>query len=356
MRIFWRLIVFLALMPIQSYTQNMERAKANIIASHEVLINVPIDMVWKALAIDYGDIGKWASGVNHVIESSGQGITATRSCEINAAGFNDTKEKVITFEPDQHYFEYELYEGLPKFVDYSINKDKLIKKGEQTLWISTNEMYVKGIMGASMKGFMTKKLNDVLKGKADEFKHYIEKRKPHPNKLRAKAKLENKELFVVEQLIEAPISEVWKVLVDDFAKVSDSSQLSPRSEFADGHQEVKVGARRIMYKSKNLKKYFKDEITLIDDENHNFSIEVIEAKGYPNTFTTLDFDASVFSPNQTQLAITFTYKTKPKFLQKLIKRSLEKDLKNYLYAIDYHVKTKEIVNDENWEVIKKQYQ
>jgi len=99
----------------------MEKKSPNITASYEVIIDAPIDSVWKALAVDFDDIGNWASGVNHVVDSKGEGLHAERSCEINAKGFNDTKERITRFEPQNYYFEYDLYEGLPGFVKYSIN-------------------------------------------------------------------------------------------------------------------------------------------------------------------------------------------------------------------------------------------
>ena len=333
----------------------MDRQQPNITATYQTTINAPIETVWRALAEDYGGIGKWASGVNHVIESSGKGLHAERSCDISAKGFNDTKERIITFQPEKYYFEYDLYEGLPGFVKYSINKYQLKPNGKKTILLATNDMRVGGIMGLTMKGVMRKSLNNVLSAMAEELKYYIETGRQHPNKVMAMAKTEGKAAFVVEHEINTSIDKVWKVLVDDFPDVANSSQLSPKSEFMEGHNEVEVGAQRIMYKTKNLKKYFIDEIILIDEEKYNFAIDVIEAKGYPNTFTRLEFGATPISDNATKLRIVFTYKTKPKFLQGMIKKSLKKDIQNYIYAIDHHVETGEVITQENWKSIRKNY-
>ena len=206
----------------------MNRKKANVTATYQILIDAPIDTVWEALAVDYGGIGKWASGVNHVVESSGEGITAQRACEISAAGFNDTREKIIKFEPENYYFEFELYEGLPGFVKYSINKDKLEEKDGKTLWTSHNEMRVGGFMGLTMKGLMRSKLKDVLEAKGQELKHFIETGRPHPNKRAAMAKIEKKKLFVLEQEIDASVDQIWKVVADDFEKsLQQSSGIPP---------------------------------------------------------------------------------------------------------------------------------
>lgn len=337
------------------FAQKEDLKVPNITATYEIEIAAPIDSVWQALAIDYGGIGKWASGVNHVIESAGSGLTARRSCEISAAGFNDTKEQIIRFDPENYYYEFELYEGLPGFVDYSVNKDKLVAQGDKTRWISTNDMRVSGLPGLMMKGFMQKKLMEVLAAKARELKHFVETGKPHPDKRIAMAKLEDKELFVVEHTIDAPVTAVWKVLVDDFAQVADSSPLSPKSEFVTGYSKVEVGAQRYMYKSANLKKYFRDEIKEIDDKNYDFVIEVVEAKGYPNTFTELEFDLTSVAANQTHLAIIFSYQTKPKFLQKRIKKTIKRDIQDYIFALDHHIETGEKITNKNWNSIRQNY-
>ena len=245
-------------------SQEMQRKKPNIKASYEILIDAPIDSVWQALAVDYAGIGKWASGVNHVVESSGYGITAKRYCEISAAGFNDTKERVLKFEPENYYFEYELYEGLPGFVRYSINKDRLVEKDGKTLWISKNEMRVGGFMGLTMKWMMRGSLKTVLKNKGEELKHFIEIGKPHPRKVKIIQKKEKKDAkmrkkvvsFVVEREINASADQVWKVIGEDFAHVADSNPICPESSFVDGFTKPELGAKRIMSMSENKKKYF----------------------------------------------------------------------------------------------------
>ena len=172
--------------------QGMNRAEPNIKASYQIEIDAPVEAVWQALAVDYGGIGKWASGVNHVIESSGEGLTAKRFCSINASGFNDTKERVLAFEPENYYFEYELYEGLPGFVRYSINKDRLEAVDGKTLWTSENDMRVGGFIGLTMKWLMRRQLEKVLESKAEELKHFVETGTPHPRKVEASRAYEKK--------------------------------------------------------------------------------------------------------------------------------------------------------------------
>lgn len=169
------------------------RKPPNISVSYQIEIDAPIEAVWEALAVDYGGIGAWASGVDHVVESSGEGLTAKRFCAISASGFNDTRERVVRFEPERHYFEYELYEGLPGFVRYSINKDGLEAVGDKTIWTSENDMRVGGFIGVTMKWLMKRQLKRVLRRKAEELKHFVETGTPHPRKVAAMARYEKKQ-------------------------------------------------------------------------------------------------------------------------------------------------------------------
>ncbi|MDW3195505.1 MAG: SRPBCC family protein [Cytophagales bacterium] len=348
----------------ESQARQMEREAPNITAKYEVLIDAPIEAVWQALALDYGGIGKWASGVNHVVEFSGEGITAKRSCEINAAGFNDTREKIIRFEPEDYYFEYDLYGGLPGMVAYSINKDQLIAEDGKTHWISENEMLVKGILGKTMKGFMRKKLEDVLSDKGQELKHYIETGKPHPNKLKAIREKEEKDLkmrkkmvsFEVIQEIQAPVSRVWRVVAEDFGNVHLSNPIATHSAYLDGYDRPVVGAKRIMYMSENRKKYFVDRLAKLDPEKH-LTIEIAEKKGFPirPAYTWVNMDLEALASGATELTIRFNYLTKPGFLKGLAKSGLKKNFKEYAWAIDHHVMTGEAISSDNWKDIRKKY-
>ncbi|MEW7292408.1 SRPBCC family protein [Aquimarina sp. 2304DJ70-9] len=347
--------------------QDMDRKKSNIQATYKIEINAPIDKVWEVLAVDYAGIGKWASGVNHVVESSGEGITAKRFCSISASGFNDTRERVIKFEPENHYFEYELYEGLPGFVKYSINKDKLVAKGNKTIWISTNDMRVGGFMGLTMKWMMRKQLTKVLENKAQELKYFVETGKPHSRKvniMKNKAikdtKMREKVMsVVVERDIDAPIDRVWEVYGKGFADISKSHPDCPHSEWSPGHDTAQEGAMRVMYMTDSRKKkYFVDKIAKYNPEKYHITIEIVDKKGYANMnkeYTWVNMDAEEITEKKTRLKIRFNYLTKPKFFKGLAKGPLRKAFERYAYGIDYYAKTGEPVTKKKWKEIKHLY-
>lgn len=350
-----------------SNAQEMERKKPNIQATYEIVINAPIDKVWQALAVDYGGIGKWASGVNHVVEFSGEGITAKRFCSISASGFNDTRERIIRFEPENFYFEYELYEGLPGFVKYSINKDQLVAEGNKTRWISSNDMRVGGFFGLTMKWMMRGQLKKVLQQKAEELKHFIETGKPHPRKLEIIAKKAAKDkkmrskvvsIEVVQQINATPES-VWQAIGPEFDAIADKHPDCPFSEWAPGYDKAEVGAMRIMYMSDSReKKYFVDQIAEYDPENYRMTIEIVDKKGFGTLnkdYTWVNMNVIPLGENSSELHIQFNYLTKPRFLRALAKGSLRRAFTRYARGIAHYVTTGQTVDGTNWKTIEQQY-
>jgi len=348
-------------------SQNMERKKPNIEATYHIEIIAPIQEVWEALAVDYGGIGKWASGVNHVVESRGSGSTAKRFCSISAAGFNDTRERIITWEPENHYFEYELYEGLPGFVRYSINKDQLTAKGDKTIWTSHNVMRVGGIVGATMKWMMRGQLRKVLQEKGEELKHFIETGSPHPRKVKIMAEKASKDAkmrkkvvsFVVEQEVKASVARVWEVYGPGFADIYKSNPNCPFSEWSPGHYEAGEGAMRIMYMTKRKdKKYFVDKIAKYEPDNRHITIEIVDKKGFGNlnhNYTWVNIDSKALGDAKTLLKIRFTYLTKPRFLKGMAKGSLKRAFEDYAQGIAHYAQTGEPVSKANWNSIKRNY-
>ena len=179
-------------------SQNMEKQKAdNVSATYGIAIDAPIEKVWAVLAVDFGGIGKWASGVNHS-EGVGQGeglegaTCSERACKINAIGFSNAKERIIKFDAENHILAYTIYEGVPGFVKNFVNQWTLEQRGAGTLVTARSTMRATGLMGWMMKGFMRSSTEGVLRKMGEELKHYVEKGEPHPRKVEAIAKFEKK--------------------------------------------------------------------------------------------------------------------------------------------------------------------
>ncbi|GMN06463.1 hypothetical protein MTsPCn5_18520 [Croceitalea sp. MTPC5] len=174
----------------------MSKKKSNIRASTGININVPIEKIWQLLAVEFADIGKWASGVD-ASEGSGAPINGSscseRACKISATGFSDTKERIVIYDKGGYLLKYTLFHGLPGFVKDAYNTWQLFPKNDTTTLVKAHtEMRATGIMGAMMKGFMTRSTQKVLVAMCEELKHYAENGEPHPNKVKAIVKYNRK--------------------------------------------------------------------------------------------------------------------------------------------------------------------
>ncbi|WP_299215728.1 SRPBCC family protein [uncultured Aquimarina sp.] len=174
----------------------MHDKKPNVNASSGIIIKAPIEKIWQILAVEFGDIGNWASGVD-ASEGSGTPINGStcseRACKINATGFSDTKERITVYDKEGYILKYTLFHGLPGFVKDAYNTWQLLPKDESlTLVKATTEMRATGIMGAMMNGFMTRSTQKVLKAMCQELKYFVEHGEPHPTKRKAIEKYNRK--------------------------------------------------------------------------------------------------------------------------------------------------------------------
>ncbi|MEM8908414.1 MAG: SRPBCC family protein [Bacteroidota bacterium] len=178
----------------------MDKAvKPNIIASSSIVVAAPIEEVWKLLAEEFGEIGKWASGVDHsegMGESIGGSDCSERACTISATGFNDTKERILVYDEKKYLLQYELFHGLPGFVHDAVNSWSLKQEGTATEVSAHTTMYAKGVLGFVLRGFMTSSTRKALRYMCEELQHYLEKGKPHPRKTAAMAKYQRKQAKV----------------------------------------------------------------------------------------------------------------------------------------------------------------
>lgn len=174
----------------------MANKEPNIQASSSITIDASVEKIWEVLAVQFGDIGKWASGVD-ASEGSGEPIDGStcseRACKISATGFSDTKERITVYDKDSYMLRYTLFHGLPGFVKDAFNTWILEPQDDTvTLVKAHTQMRATGIMGALMGGFMRKSTKKVLIEMCEELKYYVENGSPHPDKLKAIEKYNRK--------------------------------------------------------------------------------------------------------------------------------------------------------------------
>ena len=170
---------------------------ANVSTEYALTIDAPVEAVWATLAEDFGGIGKWASGVN-ASEGAGEGLRgaphAERACKINAVGFSNARERILTYDETDHVLSYHVYEGVPGFVKNMVNTWTLTSDGNQTKLHVRTTMRAGGLMGWMMRGMMRGATQNVLQNMSEEVKHYVETGEPHPRKVKAQTKWNRKQV------------------------------------------------------------------------------------------------------------------------------------------------------------------
>ena len=161
-----------------------------------IYIEASRDSVWKVTALAFAENYKWDSGVDHS-EGSGTGINGApvgeRSCSIAIEGFSQLTEKFVAYELEEFWFSYVgESEDLPFFLLEGVNTWSHTDSGAGTTVSMEADMKLEGlmglIMGSQMEGFVRTRLQEAL----EELKHYIETGKPHPRKVAAIEKYQQK--------------------------------------------------------------------------------------------------------------------------------------------------------------------
>ena len=163
--------------------------------------------------------------------------------------------------------------------------------------------------------------------------------------------------FTVERIIAAPAQDIWAVVGDDFGAIANSHPRIISSEYVNGALKGGEGAERKCYLNEKGTKYVQEKVIGYDPSNFTFKAQIIQAGKLP-----LDPQSSYgiyrvepIDANTSKLVFTMGYRTKPAFMGALAKGRFKKNIKDYLIAVEHHVKTGEVVNKTNFKKIKKQY-
>lgn len=166
---------------------------SNMEFKREIIIDRPVAKVWDILGNQFGEVYKWASGINHS-ESFGepklkQAHCNNRACELPSGKI---KEVILKFDPYNFELEYEVIEGFPSFVDSGINNWKLTNLNGKTKVNMHLVIKTKGILGSIMGPIMKMQMNALTKSVLTDLKHYVETGKPSQFKQKELGKLAKK--------------------------------------------------------------------------------------------------------------------------------------------------------------------
>ncbi|WP_425236136.1 SRPBCC family protein [Ulvibacterium sp.] len=157
----------------------------------KILVNRPMMECWEVLGNQYSQIHKWASPVNHSEGDNKQGLNGA-TCDVrgcNVDGMGNISEKLLEFDPLNHFLSYEIITGLPSMMKSGKNSWKLRSKhGDQTELEMLAHIEPKGIIGNLMKPMIKLQFNKMAKTLVEDFKYYVENNQPHPRKVKAAEK------------------------------------------------------------------------------------------------------------------------------------------------------------------------
>lgn len=163
--------------------------------------------------------------------------------------------------------------------------------------------------------------------------------------------------FTVERTIDAPATDIWQVIGNDFGAISKSHPLVVRSEYVDGALQGELGTERLCYFKENGSQMLREKIVDWRPAQMEFDAAIKETKKFPIDTGVTYFTMRVkpLSDNQSKLEMIMNYRTKPAFMGGMMKGNFTKRLEDYLLAIEHHVLTGEEVNVTNFKSIKKSY-
>jgi len=159
-----------------------------------IMLDAPIDRVWKIVGEDFTDIGAWAAAVPSSKELDGAAVdgapAAGRTCAVAVPGFDYLEETITNFDASEKAFTFQINEGLPGFVTSGFSNWKLTSEGDdRTKVVVESTIETKGIVGSIMGPMLKLNLKNTLKGLERDLRAIAETGEPSAAKKKQLAKL-----------------------------------------------------------------------------------------------------------------------------------------------------------------------
>ena len=154
-------------------------------------IDQSVEKVWQILAVDFADIGVWASSISFsradesVTEAPEGAPVGARVCI--APGFGDVHETLVRFDDEARIFSYRAEaSGMPSFVRDLQNTWSLRALGPDRTEVRSQAVIVlDAFPGVLVAPFMQLRLRRLRRLFGEELKHYAETGEIAPSKIRA---------------------------------------------------------------------------------------------------------------------------------------------------------------------------
>ena len=157
-----------------------------------IIINAPVDKVWKVLAWDFEKVHEWASDVSSsgVAQVPSQTDKADMPGRILETSFGTCYEIFESYDEIGHTFTYkaEFENAVPGVTSARNTWHVETISDTQTRFSMTNQTEFNVFPGLFLRIPLRFQLPRILKMNLEEAKHYIETGKPHPRKVAAMQK------------------------------------------------------------------------------------------------------------------------------------------------------------------------
>lgn len=163
--------------------------------------------------------------------------------------------------------------------------------------------------------------------------------------------------FKVSRTINASATSIWKVVGEDFGAIAKSHPTIVNSKYINGSLKGGEGAERVCNFNEEGTRFVHEKQISYNPEKFTFKAQVFHIDGLPmdTKYTYAIYKVIPVNENTSKLEIEMNYRTKPAFLGWMIKGKYKRTLKEYLLAVEHHIKTGETVTKDNFKSIKKQY-
>ncbi|MGD1839487.1 MAG: hypothetical protein ACFB0B_01105 [Thermonemataceae bacterium] len=156
-----------------------------MIIEKEIVIDKGIEEAWEVMGVQFTQIYKWASSVNHS-EGFGQdfnGASCTeRGCDTSLGGL---KEKLIHFSPADYSLSYDVTSGLSNMLKKANNNWRLEQVNDRQTKLLMKLNLTLGGLATLLSPFVRMQMSRFTQQLVEEFKYYVETGEPHPRKQKA---------------------------------------------------------------------------------------------------------------------------------------------------------------------------
>jgi Polyketide cyclase / dehydrase and lipid transport len=155
-----------------------------------VLIDAPIEAVWRVVAGRFDRIGDWATAVpastaSPVPRPVTDAPIPGRVCRTGLAMVAEVTETIVAFDGAARSLTYEATAGMPSFVTLARNRWQVTPEGDRRTRVTlVAELGVRGPAGRLLRWLLLTRVGRTGRYLLDDLKHYVEHGVPSPRKRR----------------------------------------------------------------------------------------------------------------------------------------------------------------------------